>query len=131
LVSALTVALAFANTGLLKFLRSGLQHIDRIAAVFVIISGMYLLWYFYWVDVREVGDPVTDWAFARQARATAFLNDHWQVVGLVLVLVVGAAVAYVSLRSAHDDPSEPNGVDHHGAAGGLAVESEPVQSEPV
>lgn len=97
LVSALTVALAFANTGLLTLLRSGLRYVDRIAAGFVIISGLYLIWYFYWVDIHEIGDPVTDWALGRQARATALLNDHWQAVGVVLVAIVGAAVAYVWL----------------------------------
>jgi cytochrome c-type biogenesis protein len=104
LVSALTVALAFANTGLLKFLRGGLQYVDRIAAGFVVLSGLYLLWYFYWVDIREEGDPVTDWALQRQAQATAFLNDHWQVVGVVMALVVGAAVAFVASRSGDEEP---------------------------
>ncbi|HSM65741.1 MAG TPA: hypothetical protein VK860_05515, partial [Ilumatobacteraceae bacterium] len=98
LVSALTVALASANTSLLKFLRGGLQYVDRIAAVFVILSGAYLLWYFYWVDILEQGDPITDWAWERQARATTFLNDHWQIVGIVMALVVGGAVLYVTMR---------------------------------
>ena len=98
LVSALTVALASANTSLLKFLRGGLQYVDRIAAAFVILSGAYLLWYFYWVDILEEGDPITDWALARQAQATVFLNDHWQVVGLVMALIVGGAIAYVAAR---------------------------------
>jgi len=97
-VSALTIALAFANTGLLKVLRSSMQYVDTVAAVFVMISGAYLLWYFYWVDIREVGDPVTDWALDRQAKATVFLNDHWQMVGIVLGSVVVAAVGYVWLR---------------------------------
>jgi cytochrome c-type biogenesis protein len=104
LVSALTVALAFANTGLLKFLRGGLQYVDRIAAGFVVLSGLYLLWYFYWVDILEEGDPVTDWALQRQAQATAFLNDHWQVVGIVMALTVGAAIAYVASRSSDEEP---------------------------
>ena len=111
-VSALTVSLAFANTGLLKFLRHGLQYVDRIAAAFVILSGMYLLWYFYWVDIREVGDPITDWAFEQQAEATQFLNDNWQVVALVLTGIVTAAVLYVVLRR-DDDPSPPS--DEHRA----------------
>jgi len=98
LVCALTVALAFANTSLLKVLRGSLQYVDRIAAVFVVMSGAYLLWYFYWVDLREVGDPITDWVYERQAQANAFLNDHWQTVGIVLLVVVGAAIAYVWSR---------------------------------
>ncbi len=110
-VSALTIALAFANTGLLRFLRSGMQYVDTIAAVFVMISGAYLLWYFYWVDIREVGDPVTDWALDRQARATVFLNDNWQTVGLLLAAVVASAVAYVWLRPTREVVAEPTPLD--------------------
>ncbi len=106
LVSALTIALASANTSLLKFLRGGMRYVDRIAAGFVVLSGVYLLWYFYWVDIQEEGDPVTDWALERQAQATTFLNDHWQIVGIVMAVVVGGAIAYVNTRPA---PAEPPG----------------------
>lgn len=98
LVSALTIALASANTGLLKVLRGSLQYVDRIAAFFVTLSGLYLLWYFYWVDLREEGDPITDWALDQQAQATVFLSDHWQIVGIVLAAIVGAAMAYAWSR---------------------------------
>jgi len=109
LVSALTIALASANTGLLKLLRGSLQYVDRIAAFFVLLSGFYLLWYFYWVDIKEDGDPITDWALERQAQATAFLTDHWQVVGLVMIVIVGGAMAYAWSRpnAAIDAPAAP------------------------
>ena len=106
LVSALTVALASANTSLLKLLRGGLRYVDRIAAGFVVLSGLYLLWYFYWVDIREEGDPITDWALERQAQATTFLNDHWQVVGIVFAVVVGGAIAYVITRPTPPESAE-------------------------
>jgi len=99
LVSALTVGFAFANTTLLKFLRNAMQYVDKIAAAFVVLSGLYLAWYFYWVDLDNGGDPITDWAFARQAQATTFLNENWKVVGIVLGVVVAAAFAFVMLRS--------------------------------
>jgi cytochrome c-type biogenesis protein len=98
-VSALTVSLAVANTTLLRWLRSSLAYIDRVAAAFVLLSGVYLLWYFYWVDLREEGDPITDWAFEQQAEATQFLNDHWRAVATVLGAIVVAAIGYVWLRS--------------------------------
>jgi cytochrome c-type biogenesis protein len=98
LVSALTVSLAFANTGLLHVLRRGLAYVDKIAAAFVLLSGCYLLWYFYWVDLREEGDPITDWALERQAQATTFLNDNWPAVALVMLSIVGAAASYVLSR---------------------------------
>lgn len=103
LVSALTVALAFANTSLLKFLKGGLKYVDRIAAGFVVLSGMYLIWYFYWVDIKEEGDPITDWALEQQAQATAFLSTNWQTVAIVFVVVVGAAAAYVFIKPADKD----------------------------
>jgi hypothetical protein len=86
-----------------------LQYVDRIAAGFVVLSGLYLLWYFYWVDIEEEGDPVTDWALARQAQVSTFLNDHWQVVGVVMAVVVGGAVAYVTTRP--NPPEDPAPVD--------------------
>lgn len=105
LVSALTIALASANTSLLKFLRGSLQYVDRIAAGFVVLSGVYLLWYFYWVDIKEEGDPVTDWALDRQAQATVFLSDHWKVVGIVMAAIVGGAMAYAWSRPTAESPS--------------------------
>ena len=47
LVTALTVTLAFAQGGLLQVLRNGLQYVDRVAAVFVVLTGLYLSWYWY------------------------------------------------------------------------------------
>jgi cytochrome c-type biogenesis protein len=122
LVSALTIALASANTGLLKLLRGSLQYVDRIAAFFVLLSGVYLIWYFYWVDIREVGDPITDWALARQTQATVFLTDHWQIVGLAMVTIVGAAMVYAwsRPRPAIDTPGpsdEPSSVDERSPSG--------------
>jgi cytochrome c biogenesis protein CcdA len=114
LVSALTVALAFANTSLLKFLRRGLAYVDKIAAAFVLLSGLYLLWYFYWVDLENpwgltwfgdeefVTDPITDWALRMQADATTFLNDNWPAVAIVFLSIVGAAAAFVLSRRWRD-----------------------------
>jgi cytochrome c-type biogenesis protein len=98
LVGGLTVALAFANTGLLRVLRHGLQYVDRIAAAFVVISGLYLLWYFYWVDLREEGDAITDWVTFRQADISAYLNDHQWGVTVVMFSILGATISYVYSR---------------------------------
>jgi cytochrome c biogenesis protein CcdA len=100
LVGGLTVALAFANTGLLKLLRSSLQYMDRIAAAFVLISGVYLLWYFYWVDLREEGDAITDWVTFRQADVNAYLNDHQWGVTVLMFSLLGATIAYVYAKRA-------------------------------
>ncbi len=100
LVGGLTVALAFANNGLLRWLRRGLQYMDRIAAAFVLLSGIYLLWYFYWVDLRAENEVVTRWVDARQASVSGFLNDHRWGVAVVLFSIIGATIAYVYTKSA-------------------------------
>ena len=87
-----------------------MQYVDKIAAAFVVLSGLYLAWYFYWVDLDNGGDPITDWAFARQADATAFLNDNWKVVGVVLGGVVAVAVAYVTFRKDDTDDELEGGL---------------------
>ena len=52
LVTALTVALAVANHALLRVLRTAMQHIQALAGAFVLLSGLYLLYYFWVVDVQ-------------------------------------------------------------------------------
>ena len=52
LVTALTVSLAVANHALLRVLRSAMQHVQLLAAAFVLLSGVYLLYYFWVVDVN-------------------------------------------------------------------------------
>lgn len=99
LVGGLTVALAFANTSLVTVLRRGLQYMDRIAAAFVLISGVYLLWYFYWVDLKAEGDAITDWVTFRQSDVNTFLSDHRWGVTVALFSLLGATIAYVYVAS--------------------------------
>jgi hypothetical protein len=69
-----------------------------LAGAFVLLSGLYLLWYFWQVDVREAGDPVTDAVAGWQSSIQNFLNDHWGAVAIVLAVIVGAAVVAVVLK---------------------------------
>ena len=43
----LTVTLAFANTALLHILRRGMAWFEQLAGVLLILTGMYLCWYWY------------------------------------------------------------------------------------
>jgi cytochrome c biogenesis protein CcdA len=95
IVTALTVALAVARVGLLHVLRRGMQYVELVAGAFVFLSGLYLLWYFWKVDVNETGDPISDAVQGYQNDLLGFLNDHWRGVAIVLLGVVGAAVSYV------------------------------------
>ncbi len=93
IVTALTIALAVANTSLLRVLRSGSQYVDRVAAAVVLVSGAYLVYYFWVVDVNENRSPITDRIERLQQRIQVQLLDHWQPVALVLLaIVVGASI---------------------------------------
>ncbi len=103
-ITSLTVGLAVANTGLLKVLRGGMRHVETIAAVFVILSGIYLVYYFWVVDVNESLDPITSRVERFQLWALSRLNDNWQVAAVVLGGIVVAAIVYVLVR--RDRPSD-------------------------
>lgn len=107
LVTALTVALAVANTGLLRVLRGGMRHVQTIAAVFVILSGLYLLYYFWVVDVNESIDPITSRVERFQNWVLTQLSGNWEIAAIVLAAVVGLAIAYVWLRRDRTVGSEP------------------------
>lgn len=110
LVTALTVALAVANTGLLKVLRGGMRHVETIAAVFVVLSGIYLLYYFWVVDINESIDPITSRVERFQNWVLGQLSGNWEVVAVVLAVVVISAVIYVSRgrRQQDADPVQEN-----------------------
>ncbi|MFN8021413.1 MAG: cytochrome c biogenesis CcdA family protein [Acidimicrobiales bacterium] len=103
-VTALTVSLSLANTGLMKWLRSGMQYVEMLSGAFVLIAGTYLLWYFWKVDIQEESDPITDAVQRWQNDIQNFLNDHWQPVALVMLLVIGGAVVVSTLGNRHQPP---------------------------
>jgi hypothetical protein len=94
IVTALTVALAVAKVGLLRVLRRSMQYVELVAGAFVLLSGLYLLWYFWKVDIQETGDPISDAVQGYQNDLLAFLNDNWRGVAVALLAIVGAAVTY-------------------------------------
>ena len=90
IVTALTVSLAFAKGGLLRVLRSGMRHLDRVSAVFVLLTGLYLTWYWYSAiaerDYGTVVSKVEGW----QSDIATFLQRQgaWK-----LALVFGVLIA--------------------------------------
>jgi cytochrome c biogenesis protein CcdA len=111
LVTALTITLAVANTGLLRVLRSGMRHVQMIAAAFVVISGVYLVYYFWVVDVNEDSAPITSRVEELQNWIIVQLNDNWQLAAFVLAAIVLAAVLYVVLRRDRGDDVDASARD--------------------
>lgn len=92
LVTALTVSLAVAQGGLLRFLRTGMKYVELASAVVMIVSGLYLAWYWY-NDIRERYDDqltgnVLDW----QERIQQWIDDNRALLAVVFGAVVLASV---------------------------------------
>lgn len=98
IVTALTVALAVANTSLLGTLRRGSRHVDKVAAGLVTLSGLYLVYYFWLVEMNERSSTVTKAIQSVQERIQVTLNDHWQLVAVVLGSIVAGAMVYATGR---------------------------------
>ena len=94
LVSALTVTLAVARTGLLGVLRASMHRVEQVAAGFVVLSGLYLAYYFWVVDIGGGSDPIVEAVDRVQSSAIDALQQRWQATAVVLGAVVLAAGVY-------------------------------------
>jgi cytochrome c biogenesis protein CcdA len=94
LVTTLTISLAAAQSGLVAFLKRGLPYMDRIAAVFLVLTGVYLSWYWF-VAITErnslgaIGSNVERW----QSTVANFLQQQgaWRLLVIFLIIVTAAA----------------------------------------
>lgn len=103
LVTSLTVALSFARNGIVTFLRRGFRWFDRVSAAFVLLTGLYLSWYWWGAITDRGGDGVIDRVDSAQTRVVTFLQDLGApFLAFVFVLVIGTAVAVV-VRSRRAD----------------------------
>ena len=106
IVTALTVTLAFASGGLLRVLRNALKYMDRVAAVFIMATGLYLTWYWY-SGINERGrDGLTSRVEGWNDELENFFNrlGVWTLLVLFAVPIV-AAVTYVLISRRRDQTS--------------------------
>lgn len=106
MVTALTVTLAFASGGLLRVLRGALRHMDRIASMFLIATGMYLTWYWY-SSISERGSDgltgrVEGWQSSLQDSLTRI--GFLKLAGILAVPVLVGVVYLSATRSRRDAP---------------------------
>lgn len=100
LVSALTVTLAFAQSGLLRFLRGGLRYIDRLAAVCFVLIGTYLTWYWYLaISESTTSNALFRRVENRQTQLATFLQRQGSSkLALIFIVIVGLAVVFAVRR---------------------------------
>jgi cytochrome c biogenesis protein CcdA len=94
LITTLTVTLALAQGGLLKSLRIGMTYVEIASAVIMILSGLYLTWYWF-NDIRDKSDDdftgrVLNW----QERIAQIIDDNRLVLAIVFAVIVGVALTY-------------------------------------
>ena len=75
LVIALTVALAFAQVGIVKTLKKSFRFFDKVSAVFVLVTGLYLTWYWYGAITERGSDGVIRRVDSWQSSVVNLLND--------------------------------------------------------
>lgn len=105
LVIALTVTLALAQGGLLNTLRNGMRHVERVSAVVMMLSGLYLAWY-WWNDIRDnYDDDLTGSVLGWQERVANAIDDNRALLAIVLTVVVVGAIVFargVTRRTTED-----------------------------
>ena len=91
-VVALTVTLAVAQTGMLRALRASMRYVETIGAFVVLLSGVYLTW--YWIStIRD--DLPSNQVTNVQERVQNWIYTHQSLVGWTGGLIVAAAVVFV------------------------------------
>lgn len=94
LVTTLTVTLALAQGGLLKSLRVGMTYVEIASAIIMILSGLYLTWYWF-NDIRDkYDDDFTGRVLNWQERIAQILDDNRLVLAIVFAGIVGVALVY-------------------------------------
>jgi len=92
LVSGLTITLALANTAVLKALRKGMAWFEYVSGIFVLLTGLYLTWYWY-TDLRDSSSGVVTGAVSWQESVSRFVQRNQTAVVVFAASAVALAVA--------------------------------------
>ncbi|MEO5900549.1 MAG: hypothetical protein ABIR68_10535, partial [Ilumatobacteraceae bacterium] len=107
IVTGLTVSLAMANTALLTVLRKGMVAFEYVAGVFVLLSGVYLSWYWYNSIRDRTDDRVITKAISWQESLANFIDRNQSAVVVLACAVIGGAilVAFMVRRQPTAEPT--------------------------
>lgn len=103
-VTGLTVTLAFANTALLRILRRGMAWFEQVAGVLLILTGLYLCWYWYSNLTDGTGGAVVAKADNWQTKLSNFVLEHQSAVVWVAAVAIVAAVI-TAFRLQRNEPA--------------------------
>jgi len=75
----------------LHWLRRGMSWFEYVAGVFVLLTGLYLTWYWY-TDITNKSSGVVTGAVSWQERLTRFVERNQTAVVVCASLVVAVAI---------------------------------------
>ena len=94
LITTLTVTLALAQGGLLKSLRTWMKYVEIASAIVMILSGLYLTWYWF-NDIRDkYDDNLTGRVLNWQERIAQYIDDNRLVLAIIFAVIVSLALTY-------------------------------------
>jgi cytochrome c biogenesis protein CcdA len=99
LVTSLTVALAFARVGLVSALKKGLPWFDRVSAVFVVLTGVYLSWYWFSAITNRSSDGVVSRVESWQTTVANYLQERGAIPLAILFGFIVAIAIFFSRQS--------------------------------
>jgi cytochrome c biogenesis protein CcdA len=99
LVTSLTVALAFARVGLVSTIKKSFKWFDKITAVFVVLTGLYLSWYWLGAITDRGTDGLTTRVERWQTKVVQFLQDAGVYPLLIVFCIIIATAGLVIRRS--------------------------------
>jgi len=93
LVTALTVSLAFAKTGIVTMIKNRLHIVQRLGAIFVTVTGIYLVLYWYAAISEERSTSFVTRIELWQTSVASFLQQQGaHRLAIVLTLIVTVAI---------------------------------------
>ena len=93
LVTSLTVALAFARFGFVSNLKKSFPIFDKVSAIAVVLTGLYLAWYWFGAITERGSDGVISRVEKVQTDIASFLqNTGAYVLAAVFIAIIAIAV---------------------------------------
>lgn len=105
-VTSLTVTLALANTAMLRTVRKGMSIFEDLAGVFVLLTGLYISWYWYVSITEHFNARVTTKVGDLQETFSGFVQNNQTAIVLTATAVVSLAAIGSQIHK-HRRPSSP------------------------
>ena len=107
LIAVLTVAVALARRQVVTRFRQLVRFVNRVSGVFMVLAGLYVAYYGWYVASGKQSDPIIDRAWGVQRRLNALVGDHGTIVVMwaAFACAAGAALWFAQKRR-HGGPTE-------------------------